>query len=277
MDARTRTAALAGVAFALTALLTACGSTAEVDAPPAKTHAAEPPAEPVAKSPAEPAAEPVAEPNPRALNADGLLGGNATVTDYDVGEQGKVSVVRVGRFDADSGTLPFVFRNNTPEAVSHVDASATVRDAGRALVATGTSQGTVPAQIPPGGLGLAYLYLAGEVPDGATFEFTFDTSPADTSFYNTGDLRVTETSATDDGVFGHEVIGTAENQTDATLTGPYSADVYCFDETGTPLSTTLGFANESNDVAPGGTVSFSVSLYDDQCPTFLVGVSGYFS
>lgn len=210
---------------------------------------------------------------PLGLNADGLLGGNATVTDFDAGEQGVVSTVDVGQFDAGSRTLPFVFRNNTSEAISHVNASATVRDAGGALTATGSSQGTVPAQIPPGGLGLAYIFFEqGEVPDGATFEFTFDTSPADTSSYNTGDLQVTEASATDDGV-----IGTASNQTDATLTGPYSVDVYCFDESGALLSNTRGFANENNDIPPAGTVSFSTSFYGDECPTFLTGVTGYFS
>lgn len=210
---------------------------------------------------------------PLALNADGLLGGNATVTDFDAGEQGKVSAVVVGQFDADSGMLPFAFRNNTAEAISHVNASATVRDTGGTLTATGSSQGTVPAQIPPGGLGLAYVFLdQGEVPDGAMFDFTFDTSPADTSSFNTGDLQVTEASATDDGV-----IGTAANQTDATLTGPYSVDVYCFDESGTLLSNTRGFANENNDVPPAGTVSFSTSFYGDECPTFLTGVTGYFS
>lgn len=263
------------VLVALTALavatLAGCSSTSGGDQPGNEGGVTTPAATSAATASAEETTS--AQVVPLGLNADGLLGGNATVTDFDAGEQGVVSTVDVGQFDAGSGTLPFVFRNNTSEAVSHVNASATVRDAGGALTATGSSQGTVPAQIPPGGLGLAYIFLEqGEVPDGATFEYTFDTSPADTSSYNTGDLQVTEASATDDGV-----IGTATNQTDATLTGPYSADVYCFDESGTLLSHTRGFANEMNDVPPAGTVSFSTSFYGDECPTFLTGVTGYFS
>lgn len=213
-----------------------------------------------------------AEVLPLALNADGILGGTATVKDFDAGEQGVITVVSIGTFAADSGSLPFVFRNNTAEAISHVDASATVRDSAGALVSNGRSQGTIPAQIQPGALGLAYIYLEqGGVPEGAKFEFKFETSSADTSSYNTGDLKVTEVSATADGI-----IGTASNQTDADQVGPYSVDVYCFDESGSILSTTRDFANEDSDVAPAGTVSFSSNFYGNSCPTFLVGVTGYF-
>lgn len=245
-------------------VLAGCGSGNSATSTPRTTTASD------TAAPAEETAP--AQVLPLALNADGLLGGNATVTDYDAGEPGLVSVVKVGAFNADSGTVLFVFRNNTSEGISHVDATATVRDAAGALAANGTSQGTVPAQIPPGGLGLAYIYLSeGGVPDGATFEFKFDTLPVDTSSYNTGDLKVTETAITDGGV-----IGTAANQTDATMTGPYSVTYYCFDEAGTPVSVNMDYANEDNDVAPAGTVSFSTTFYH-ACPTFLVGVSGYFN
>ena len=42
-----------------------------------------------------------------------------------------------------SGTLPFAFRNNTSEGISHVDWTGTARSGG-SIVATGS---TIPAQV----------------------------------------------------------------------------------------------------------------------------------
>lgn len=211
---------------------------------------------------------------PAALNADGVLAGTATGLTFDAGEPGEVSTVATGVYDPDSGTFPFVFRNNTSEAVSHVDASATARDSSGTLVGTGSSQGTTPAQIPPGGLGLAYIYFDDpekKVTGDATLEFTFETSPADTSSYNTADVQVTEAQAT-----GSTIIGTGVNQNDATLTGPYGVSVFCFDA-GTLLGHSGTYTNEDADLEPDDTVSYTVDLFDDPCPTFVVGISGYFA
>ncbi|WP_413318348.1 hypothetical protein AA0Z99_00250 [Agrococcus sp. 1P02AA] len=259
------------IASLAVALLAGCSI-----APPAQEPAAESSAPAAASAPAETTAPPEAEPEPEAaaplaLNADGLLGGNATVTDFEDGEPDVISAVSVGTLDADARTLPFVFRNNTSEAVSHVDATATVRDSAGAMVANGMSQGTTPAQIPPGGLGLAYIYLeSGEVPEDADVEFNFDSMPADTSFYNTGDLRVTEWSATDTGF-----IGSATNESDAQQVGPFSVSTYCFDEAGT-IERTFGDYTNEMEAAPGGTVSFTSDFYGDPCSSYLFGVTGYF-
>jgi hypothetical protein len=59
-----------------------------------------------------------------------------------------------------SAKLPFAFRNNTNEGVSHVDWTGTARSGG-SIVATGSSQGTIPAQVKPGEVGLAFIFFDG--------------------------------------------------------------------------------------------------------------------
>ncbi|WP_405216514.1 hypothetical protein [Agrococcus sp. Ld7] len=261
------TAAKLAVAALAIAMLAGCASAAPAQEAPEETTTNEVSVSTAPEAPAEP--ETI---EPLALNADGLLGGNATVTDFDAGEPGEVSMVSVGTLNPDSGTLPFVFRNNTAEAVSHVDATATIRDSAGALVANGSSQGTTPGQILPGGLGLAYLYIEeGEVPEGAEIEINFATSPADQSPFNTANLRVAEWSETEDGF-----IGTAANETGVALSGPFSVQVYCFDETGALTTTTGGYANEQ-EVDADGSASFSHSFYGDACSSYYVGVTGWFN
>ncbi|WP_454140844.1 hypothetical protein [Microbacterium lacticum] len=246
--------------LAATLLLTACGSSSEpaVDEPDTVTSA---PAE-------EPAA---AEVEPLPFNASGYLGGTAQ-PNLDTGEAGEVSVVQIGPLDTASGTLIFAFRNNTSESISHVDWTATARSGG-SIVATGSSQGTTPAQLQPGEAGLSYIFFdnAEAIPADAEYEFQVSTSAADTSPYNTAPLTVTEAN-----VSGDSIVGSATNETGAETTGPYSVEVYCF-EGDALLSSMITFAEQTDEVADGGAVTFSASLFGDPCPTFVVGVSGYFS
>lgn len=206
---------------------------------------------------------------PQPFSASELLGGNAT-PDFPDGEAGKVSVVQVGSMLKDKGILLFAFRNNTDAAISRVDWSATARSGG-SIVGSGSSQGTTPSQVRPGEVGLAYIYFdsAATIPDDADYDFQVTTSPADTSFFNTAALKVTEAN-----VSGDAIVGGASNATDASATGPFSVDVYCFD--GDKLiDQAIGFSDQ-DAAAPGDSVSFSVALYGQQCSTFALGVSGYF-
>lgn len=206
---------------------------------------------------------------PRPFNASGLLGGNAT-PNFPDGEAGKVSVVQVGSMLKDKGILLFAFRNNTDAAISHVDWSATARSGG-SIVGSGSSQGTTPSQVRPGEVGLAYIFFdsAATIPDDADYDFQVSTSPADTSFFNTADLEVTEANGSNDAI-----VGGATNATDANATGPFSVDVYCFDGDNL-IDQATGFSDQDS-AAPGDAVSFSVALYGQQCSTFALGVSGYF-
>ena len=205
------------------------------------------------------------------FNASGLLGGTAQPNLAD-GDSGKVSVVQIGPLQKDSGTLIFAFRNNTSDGISHVDWTATARSGG-SIAATGSSQGTIPAQVKPGETGLAYIYFdnSAAIPDDAKYEFTVSTTPIDKSSYNTAPLKVTEAT-----LVGDSIAGSAINQTSEAITGPYSVPVYCFD--GDKLASQFTtYAEQDGDIAKGGTVTFSAPLYGDVCKSFVVGVSGYFS
>jgi hypothetical protein len=76
---------------------------------------------------------------------------------------------------------------------------------------------------------------------------------------------------------GQAIVGTGTNKTGAKQTGPYSVTAYCFDTRGTLVATHGAFAEPDSDLAPNGTVSFTVDLYGEQCPSYLVGSSGYFA
>lgn len=95
------------------------------------------------------------------FNSGGFLGSNANPT-LPAGDSGKVSVVSQGPLKPDGvggGSLLFAFRNNTTKAVSHVDFTGTATASGN-LVASGQSQGTIPAQVQPGEAGFAFIYFS---------------------------------------------------------------------------------------------------------------------
>ncbi|OII04036.1 hypothetical protein BIU96_08405 [Curtobacterium sp. MCBA15_008] len=170
------------------------------------------------------------------------------------------------------GTLAFAFRNNTTASISHVDFTGTASASGK-VVASGSSQDTVPAQVKPGEAGFGYIYFedVSSVPDsGVQYDFKASTSPADTSSYNSAPLTVTQADNN-----GKSIIGTAVNKTGKPLTGPYSVGIYCF--SGDTLTTsTLDYATETGDIEADATVSFSHDLFETPCDTFTVGVSGWF-
>jgi hypothetical protein len=168
-----------------------------------------------------------------------------------------------------------VIRNNADAGVSHVDLSAVARNSSGNVVATGSSQGCEPAQIKPGDPALGYIYFGADKalpPVGARYTFAADTTAADTSPFNTASVKIDEANNT-----GQAIVGTATNKTGATLTGPYSVTAYCFDARGTLVATHGAFAEPDSDLASNGTVSFTVDLYGEQCPSYLVGSSGYFA
>jgi hypothetical protein len=254
------------VVSAAALMLTACGaSSAPVNWKPGSTSA------PAGEQSAPAEATEAAQIDSLPFNASGLLGGNAKPKFGD-GQSGVVSVVQIGPLEKDSGTLLFAFRNNTSEAISHVDWTATARSGGK-IVATGSSQGGTPAQVQPGEVGLAYIYFdnAKAIPKNAEYEFTVSISPVDTSSFNTAPLKVTEAN-----LVGGSIVGSATNKTGAELQGPYSVHVYCFKGDKLQMDRQT-YAEQTDNVAPGGKVTFSADLYGDTCPTFAVGVSGYFS
>ena len=121
---------------------------------------------------------------------------------------------------------------------------------------------------------MAFIYFdsGSNIPrNGAKYEFSAETSEANTESYNTAPLVVGEANRN-----GETIVGSATNKTGKPLTGPYDAAVYCFN--GNNLTGERGgFAEESGDVQPNGTVHFTVHLSDTPCKTFAVGVAGFFS
>ncbi|PQM50313.1 serine/threonine protein kinase [Mycolicibacter virginiensis] len=212
---------------------------------------------------------PAATPQP--FNASALLAGTAN-PNLPEGDPGEVSVVQIGPVNkaGNMGKLPFAFRNNTTAGISHVDWSATARSGGK-IVASGKSQGTAPAQIPPGEIGFGYIWFGESVPPAdAEYTFKVQTTPISKDGYNTAALQVNEANAS-----GSAVVGSAVNTNGTQVEGPFSTSVYCFDGD-TLLSTHSGFAEPSDVVEPDSDVTFSVALYNANCPTFTVGVSGFF-
>jgi hypothetical protein len=134
-----------------------------------------------------------------------------------------------------------------------------------------SSQGFVPAQIKPGEPALGYVYFESAPPAGATYKFSAETKPADSSSYNTASVKIDEANNT-----GSSIVGTGSNQTRAKVTGPYSVHVYCFSSIGILLGEHGDYANEDSDLAPGAKISFTADLYGAKCPTFLVGSSAYY-
>lgn len=206
------------------------------------------------------------------FNPDGLLSGNAKPS-FKAGEPGKVSVVAQGKLSAESGgaTLPIAFQNNTDAAVSHVNMTATASSGGK-IIATGQSTGTDPSQLQPGEVGLTFVYFDTEAKISAdvTYEFSAETSPADTSSFNTASLKVTQANLS-----GGKIVGSATNTTGAELQGPYEVDAYCF-KSGALDAVYSGYADQNDNVAADGRVSFTNDLYGKSCSSYLVGVNAYF-
>ncbi|CAM4340809.1 hypothetical protein MB901379_01879 [Mycobacterium basiliense] len=211
--------------------------------------------------------------DPLPFNASGLLAGSANPSFPD-GEPNTMSVVQIGPLtmhESGSAKLPFAFRNNTSKAVAVADWTGAARSEG-SIVATGSSQGTIPARLKSGEVGLAFIYFDDRSPSppaGAKYEFTVNSTTADEDFSGTAPLKVTEAKASADAIAGSAVNGTGKS-----AEGPFSVSVYCFDGDQL-LSEADAFAEPDDVVAPGGKVTFTVDLFGAKCPTFAVGVSGY--
>ena len=210
------------------------------------------------------------------FNASGLLAGTASPNLPD-GEAGEVSVVQIGAPFKDgigATRLPFAFRNNTGAGISSVEWTGTARSGG-SIVATGGSRGTTPAQVQPGEIGLAYIHFgtgAKIPPADVDYVFTVKTSQVNkVAPHSWAPLKVTEAN-----VSGDAIVGAAVNATGKPLSGPVNADVYCFD--GDKLLIQRGAVPmQYGPVAPDEQVTFSVDLHGASCPTFTVGVEGFFA
>jgi hypothetical protein len=193
------------------------------------------------------------------------------------GAPGHVSVVYQAPIQPQSvGTsVPIVFRNNTSGAIAHVDVSATAKDLTGKIVASGSSQGTDPSTVQPGQRAFAYIYFQSGTTLAAndTLSFTFQSTPASTDSFNTAAIQVTQANLS-----GSSIAGGVQNTTGHPVQGPISVHAYCLNSAGDPTSDVTGFTSSSSgDLAPDATGSFQLDLNDLNCPSFLVGASGFYS
>lgn len=204
-----------------------------------------------------------------------LLMGNAHPK-YPVGTPGRIGVVYQAPIQpATAGTLvPIVLRNNTSAAVAHVQVSATAKDPGGKIVASGASQGTDPSVIQPGQWAFAYVYFepGSALASDNTLSLAFQSMPASTSPFNTAAMQVTQANLS-----GSSIAGSVQNTTGSPVQGPIAVNVYCLSSAGDPTSVITGFTSNSiSDLAPNDSASFQLSLYGKECSSFLVGASGYY-
>lgn len=147
-----------------------------------------------------------------------------------------------------------------------------VHDSSGALLAVGGANDLTPARVEPGGyvFGNAYFDFA-TFPSDVTYDFQASGESADSaSFIGIYDLTILESS-----YLGDRIVGTATNNLDVSLQGPFGVDAACFGADGSLLGIASDFA--AVDVAdPGAQVPFQITLYNvASCDIYLVGGSGF--
>ncbi len=206
---------------------------------------------------------------PQDATSAGNLSGNA----FEVlppGNAGELAVVSSGSYDGTS--LPLLLRNNTNEALVRVTVAVSVHDASGALLAVGEANDLTPSRVEPGAyvFGNAYFDFA-TFPSDVTYDFQASGKSAESaSFIGIYDLTIQESS-----YLGDRIVGTAINNLDVTLRGPFGVEAACFGTDGSLLGIASDFA--AADVAdPGAQVPFQVTLYNvASCDIYLIGSSGY--
>lgn len=211
---------------------------------------------------------------PADARASAVVQGNIS-PDFGPGEPGQLSVVAVGTAQEEGETrVPFVVRNNTASVVYNVEATGRVNDAGGQPIGSGSSQGFEPAALEPGHIGFGYVYISAGVSPSSTVEVTA-TGDSEESTFGGGVAMALGAPNLIDGQFGKEILGEVINGTDAPVSGPVSVLVLCVDQAGTLSGNFDGYTDGDADIPAGGVATYSVDLFDDPCPTFLVGASGY--
>lgn len=203
--------------------------------------------------------------------AGGWLAGTAQPA-FPAGGVGKIDVVASAPIEVNSAglvTLPVAVRNGTNATITSLEVTGAAMDETGKIIASGRSQGFSPAVVPAGGLSLGYVFFSAALPTTAKIEFTVASKQLKGDPYFQ-DLKVDQANAV-----GTSITGKATNTSKNNLKGPYGVHVTCFDAAGSLLSSQTGYASPDADLAAGQSVTFQVDFYDDPCPTFLVGVSGY--
>lgn len=192
------------------------------------------------------------------------------------GDPGKLTVVFTGVPEGDMGsTVPVIIRNNTAVAVGSIEVNGTARLADGALAGSGSSQGFEPTVLEPGEWGFGYIYFDSQLPADASIEATArGDEHTEGAPFSKVRLKVNELNL-QPGDYGTSYIGIVSNSdSKETATDPVNVFVGCFDAESKLTKVFTGYAD--GEVVPGGTASFSVSVYDSPpCASVAVGASGH--
>ncbi|MGY6502465.1 MAG: FxLYD domain-containing protein [Acidimicrobiales bacterium] len=189
------------------------------------------------------------------------------------GESGSLSIVLTG--PPQRGSVPVAVRNRTPDTIHSLEVSGTARTPAGDLVASGSSFSMAPARLGAGEWAFGFVYFGyDEFPGDVSFDLTASgqTQPG---FMGQIDVRPVELNQIE-GSYSRQVVGIVQNDSDDEVAGPISVSVACFDDSGTQLLSTHESFTDGNDLAPGGTSSFSIDLFDvTACANYVVGASGW--
>ncbi|MDV3354438.1 hypothetical protein [Dietzia sp. IN118] len=261
---------LAGLTALLlsTVMLASCGSSAgsssEGPSQGAQVTAVAPPPD-IAEYPDSDSSERVPWPY-----EDGELLSGTADPGFAEGDPGEVSVIMVG--PRTGSKLLFVYRNNTDDYIAEMEWTATVRSGGQ-LVATGGSQGDMPAHVEPGAIGTSYIYIPSsvEIPSDAEYSFDVEYDEASMASYHRAPLVITEMNH-----LGDTFVGEATNRSGVPIDGSYTVSVFCFDDDELLFEAGRGSGANDKELADGESVPFLVELYGRECPTYLASVAGYY-
>jgi hypothetical protein len=127
--------------------------------------------------------------------------------------------------------------------------------------------------VAPGEIAIGYVYFSTALPPDAAVEIQATGDKKQSGFGDQVSFEVVEVNRIE-GEFGSDLVGTIRSTLDHEVSGPISIQALCLDAQGNPASTPNGFA-DGDAIGAGSDSSFSISLGDDPCPTFLVGATAY--
>jgi hypothetical protein len=215
---------------------------------------------------------------PPVANVSTLMAGTAHPT-VGPGTKGELTITYVAPpvdLGYSAGTIvPVIIWNGTGETVSHLDVSGTGKDASGTVLGAGDAQDIEPQNLAPNEVAFGLVYFTQAIPAGSAFDLTPSSTPGESTYFL--DAQVNQANFVS-GQFGeNSVTGEVANPATVDMRGPIEANVFCFSDTGVLTDVFPGFVEGNAGLAAGATGGFSTLMYRTNlnCPTFLVGASGY--
>jgi hypothetical protein len=170
--------------------------------------------------------------------------------------------------------LPVIVWNGTGKSVSHVDVSGPAKDASGTVLGSGDSQEIEPQTLAPNEVAFGLVFFTQSIPPGSAFDLTATASSGSSTYFL--DAQVTQANYVPGQYGENSVTGEVVNSQQISMRGPISASVFCFSDAGVLTDVFSGFVSGNAGLEPGQTGGFSTSIYrQTECPTFLVGASGF--